>query len=435
MRYVILFSSLVVFVTQSFGQSNPLYIPFQGQNGPAPSIVKGALYKPDHGPAPHVAFLVMHRSANVMGPNIHTQELTKRGFMVLGLNTHAENNEAAVRWDEFPLDVKFGVEFLRKQPGITKVILLGHSGGGATMTYYQAAAEKGPKFCQGPNKLTQCSDKLAGLPPVDGLILVDAHPGNPVSNLKELNPAVVKEGDSKSINPDLDPFNPKNGFKPAGESRYSEEFRQKYFKAQADRMNRLIKMAQDEEQQIKRGNGPYQDDDVFVFVRAHGARLLMLDPTIREGTVKPRKLLKNDGTISEQVIESVRHDELTPKQNASFSGGTMVLTLRSFLGANAIRATDSWDGIDDCSSNNSVPCAVQAITIPTLIMAMGAHHMIKDSERYYELSASHDKDFVVVEGATHSIVPCTKCEEVPGQYSNSVKNTFDYIQKWVEARY
>src|SRR5258706_8951446 len=133
MKYAILLFVFVSCVTETFSQSNPVYVPFQGpQGGPAPSIVKGALYKPDHGPAPHVAFLVMHRSANVMGPNIHTQELAKRGYMVLGLNTHAENNEAAVMWDEFPLDVKVGVEFLRKQPGITKVILLGHSGGGAT---------------------------------------------------------------------------------------------------------------------------------------------------------------------------------------------------------------------------------------------------------------------------------------------------------------
>ena len=40
-------------------------------------------------------------------------------------------------------------------------------------------------------------------------------------------------------------FDPKNGFNPNGPSQYSEEFQARYFKAQADRMNRLIKIAQD----------------------------------------------------------------------------------------------------------------------------------------------------------------------------------------------
>ncbi len=428
MKYGILTLLLAGVASPLYGQSNPAYIQFR------PSTVKGALYRPDSGPAPHIAILLMHRTANFMS-HIGATELAKRGFMVLGMNPRFDNNEMTVFWDEIPLDVKQGVEFLRKQPGITKVVLIGHSGGGATMAYYEAVAEKGPGFCQGPNKLSQCGKDLAGLPHVDGVILLDAHPGDPVSNLRELNPAVLKEGDPNSIDADLDPFNPKNGFNPSGPSKYSEEFRQKYFKAQADRMNRLIKLAQDREQQIQNGEGQYPDDDVFLFVLAHNARLMLLDPTIREATVKPRKLLKNDGTVAVQVIESVRRDRLSPKANASFAEGTKVLTLRSFLSSNAIRAKNSVDAIDDCSSNNSVPCAVQAIAVPTLILAMGAHHMIHDSERYYELSASRDKDFVVVEGASHGISPCKPCEQFPGQYSNTIKNTFDYIQKWLDARF
>ena len=44
----------------AFAQSNPAYIQF------TPSAVKGALYKPDAGPAPHVAILLMHRTANFL---------------------------------------------------------------------------------------------------------------------------------------------------------------------------------------------------------------------------------------------------------------------------------------------------------------------------------------------------------------------------------
>ena len=40
----------------------------------------------------------------------------------------------------------------------------------------------------------------------------------------------------------------------------------------------------------------------------------------------------------------------------------------------------------------------------------------------YDVAASEDKDFVVIEGATHGVIPCTACETSPGQYSNTVNN-------------
>ena len=51
------------------------------------------------------------------------------------------------------------------------------------------------------------------------------------------------------------------------------------------------------------------------------------------------------------------------------------------------------------------------------------------------MAASKDKDFIVIEGATHGIEPCTECESFPGQYSNTVRNFFDYVAKWINARF
>jgi pimeloyl-ACP methyl ester carboxylesterase len=396
--------------------------------------VKGALYKPDSGPAPHVAVLLMHRTSNFLS-HIATRELSKRGFLVLAMNPRSDNNEAAVHWEDNALDVKSGVEFLRKQPGITRVLLLGHSGGGPTMSFYQAVAEKGPAYCQGPNKMVECGNNLAGLPAADGIVFVDAHPGNSVNGLRALNPAVINEKDPRQIKPDLDPFSVKNGYNPSGPSSYPEEFQKRYFKAQAERMNRLIEVALAETRDMKAGKAAYPDDDVFLIVRGEGARLMDIDPSVHHSTLKPQKLLKNDGTILKQIVESVRRARGSPEQNAAFSTGTRLLTIRSFLSANAIRATDSMDGIDWCSSNNSTPCALRSISVPILITAMGAHYFIRDNEIHYEVAASRDKDFIVIEGAQHGIVPCTACETTPGEYSNTVKNFFDYVQKWINARF
>ncbi len=88
------------------------------------------------------------------------------------------------------------------------------------MSFYQAVAEKGPAYCQGPGKLVECGNNLAGLPRADGIIFRDAHPGNPVNSLRSLNPAVVNDADPSQINAELDPFSPENGYNPNGPSRF-----------------------------------------------------------------------------------------------------------------------------------------------------------------------------------------------------------------------
>src|SRR5215475_9423169 len=111
-------------------QSHPEFINFQCR-------AKGALYKPDAGPAPHVVILVMHRTSNLPAHRACT-ELSQRAFLMLCMITRYENNEAQVDFEKLPLDVKEGVEYLRRQSGITKVVLFAQSGGGPLMALYQA---------------------------------------------------------------------------------------------------------------------------------------------------------------------------------------------------------------------------------------------------------------------------------------------------------
>ena len=201
-------------------------------------------------------------------------------------------------------------------------------------------------------------------------------------------------------------------------------------------MNRLIDKALAMQRQMKDGKYDYPDDDVFVVVRGENARLMQLDLSIHPGTVKPQKLIKNDGTGVSEIVKSVRVANLqAARQNGQFENGTRLLTVKSFLSANAVRATDSMDGIDHCSSNNSPPCHLPTITVPTLVSAMGGHYFIRDNEIHYELSGAKDKDFIVVEGAEHGQTPCVPCETTPGQYGNSVKNFYDYVRIWIDKRF
>ena len=428
-RVAALFIVITIAAVQAaWAQSRPIYLQFD------PYTVKGALYRPDSGDQPTIGVLLIHRVNNYLG-HLAASELARRGFLVLAMNSRFDNNEASVLWEQIALDVKTGVEFLKRQGGVRTVVLFGHSGGAATLSFYQAVAEKGTAYCDAPGKLTVCGKELSNLPRADALILVDASIGNPAGLLRGLNPAVVTEGDPKAINPALDPFNPGNGFNPAG-STYTAEFKQRYYEAQAARMNRLIAAASAQAIQLGSDRGPFPDDNVFFIVRAAGARLVDAETMAETATAKPRKLLRNNGTTVTQIVRSVRPaTRPNPAQNATFDGGARLLTLKSFLTANAIRSTNSMTGVDWCSSNNSTPCALGQIGVPLLVSAMGGNTGLRDNEWLYEMAASRDKDFFILEGATHNIDPCVECETRKGEYGNSARNFFNYVRDWMNARF
>ena len=78
---------------------------------------------------------------------------------------------------------------------------------------------------------------------------------------------------------------------------------------------------------------------------------------------------------------------------------------------------------------------MQSISVPIMIAAMGGYEFIRDDEIIFDKSTSKDKDYVVIEGALHGFGHCTACETTKGQYSNSVKNLFDYIRDWTNKRF
>ena len=198
----------------------------------------------------------------------------------------------------------------------------------------------------------------------------------------------------------------------------------------------MIDEAEDRLNEINTGtyDYPYYTDGVFLVRMADGTRLSQIDMTIDHSTAKPEKLLKNDGTIdATRIVESVRVPSLTPDVTQQF-GSDLFLTLKSFLTVRSIRGESSYD-IDWCPSNNSAPCAVQHISVPILVMVMGGHYFIRDSEVYYDIAVSSDKDFVVIEGATHGGAECTACEQYAGQYNNATKNLFDYMANWINTRW
>jgi hypothetical protein len=425
-----IFSAFSLAPSQSaFAQSNPRYINL-GSNA------VGALYTPDSGSYSNVGIIVGHPTSNSLQCGT---AWASRGFMTLCFNPrYGVSHENAISWETIILDVRSAVNALKSQPGITKIVLVGASGGGPLMTTYQDVAENGPSVCQGPDKLIECGNNLAGLPRADGIILNDSIPGYGVNAIRSVNGAVTNDrailnnNRPPRINPNLDPFSPKNGFNPSGSSNYSANFQKKYFEAQADRMNRLIDEALAKLREIEASDDP-TDDAPFIVPRGDNARLSELDLSIHHATVSPRKLLKNDGTIQDCcIVESVRIPQPEDAaNNASYSDGTLFLTVRSFLSLRSIRAWNSMDGLDIDSVNNVTVDHLRRITVPLLIFTSGGHYFIRDNEIHYENAASADKDFVVTEGAAHTGPPCVPCEKFPGQYGNSAINQMNYMVNWL----
>ena len=423
-----------VLVSQAVAQTAVMkqFSPFSGG-------AQGLYWVPSSGPISHTAFLVIHRTSDYLSQT-STQELPKRGFSVLGMASRFKGNEAGVNWELLALDVRAGVRFLRSQPGITRVVLIGPSEGGAVTSYYQAVAENGLAFCQAPNKLTQCSSsQLAGFIPADradGLVFLDATLGS-VSPVQSLNGAVQSEINPKNTSANLDPFSVRNGFNPDGDSVYSADFVKRYTDAQSRRMNELIDIALKTMADIEAGKHFPTENDAFVIYRG-SAELADLSTGVLCCTLNPRKLLKNNGTIDNtQIVRTVRVSEPSGREEDASFEGARFLTLTSFLSSAAIRSTNSLDGIDWCSSNASTICAVANISAPILVMPAQGHNLIRDGEQIFEMSKSNDKDYVVIEGATHGFAPCTECSAIHGgaDYSNARTNSYDYVRDWANARF
>lgn len=181
--------------------------------------VPGVLYEPlTRNAKSQIAILVMHANTDYLSFSACTQ-MAKRGYLVLCANNGGREGPVSgtdTGLDKMASDLRYGVAFLRKYPGVRKVVLWGHSGGGTLVTAYQEIAENGVKVCQGPEKIVKCPNSLANLPPVDGMILADSNWGLSVMTLFALDPAVVTEGDGMTLDPELNMFNSANGFNSAG---------------------------------------------------------------------------------------------------------------------------------------------------------------------------------------------------------------------------
>jgi hypothetical protein len=444
-RAVLLLFAMIGALSVCFASPSMAQYPIKTTFVHLASGVPGVLYEPVTPVAKsQTGVFVMHSGSDYLsfsaGP-----ELSRRGYRVLCANNSTSKSgfTADSNTDKMISEARLGVAYLRKHPGIKKVVLLGHSGGGGLMSSYQNIAENGLKACQGPEKIAKCSNALADLPPADGLILLDSTIGLAGMNLLSLDPAVIDEENGRMLDPELDMYNPQNGFNPKG-STYSGPFIRRFFEKQKERNNRLIEKAMDRLKLIEAGKGRFTDDEPFVVpggnFKAMNNRLFTQDIRLWSHTRKEWPLLRGDGSVVKQVIRSVRVPENVASPTPALEGGGLTTTVRRFLSTFAIRATEGYGygedylaGIDWASNYNNTPNSVAGISVPLLQLGMTGHWEYFLAETIFERAKSADKTLAFVEGAIHNFTTCTKCEKTPGQFGNTLKTTYDYVDNWLNA--
>lgn len=410
--------------------------------------VPALLYEPvDPGPKAAVAVLVMHPNDDNLtpGPANACVQLARRGYRALCANTATSKTgfQSDGDQDRWLLNIKPAVAYLRARPEVNKVILFGHSGGGALMASYQNIAENGLGACQGPEKLIRCPDTLAGLPPADGVMLIDASLGTAGSVLVSLDPAVADEDGGQTLSAALDSYRPANGFQSGG-SRYSAPFRALFLARQGERMNRLIDKARGRLEKIDAGNGRFTDDEPFVVPGASPAqnKLNWQDLGLMAHTRQPWPLLHGDGTITTGIVNSVRVAGPAESSTPSLARGALNTTVRHFLSTFAVRAAPDYGydaatlrGIDYRSSYAITMNSVEGITRPLLQVGMTGSYEFFYAETVREKAKSADKTLAFVEGAVHVLTPCQPCAVArglpPQAYGDTVKTLYDYIDAWI----
>lgn len=350
--------------------------------------------------------------------------LLEAGYAAFGQAGRWVNNDVALIHEMLLVDVAAALRFLRETKGFERVVLLGNSGGGALYTFYQSQAATPP-----PGRLT---DTAAGdpydlnafdLPEADGIVQLATHLGQGVLMLSVIDPSVVDEHDPLSRDPDLDMYEPANGFRELPESsEYSGEFLMRYRAAQRSRVARIDAIA--------RGHLAEQGD----------WRRQMLDPGFEALPFAQRQRIARRALVG-RYMEIHRTEanpaytdlSLFPSKREIGSFFALRPDLFNYLEAGfgkyqTPRAwLSTWSGL---SSRAATLQCLPRVTIPTLVVSYTGDNAVFrcDTDALFEESPAADKQRAEVDG-DHLGLP-TPSAPVGGR-----EQALRHITEWLRQRF
>lgn len=376
-------------------------------------------------PPPKIGVVVMHPRVD-FSHHYAIPRLLRAGLGVLAANTRHAGNDAMAEHEEMVLDLGACVRHLREQRGVERVVLLGNCGGASLAAYYQAQAARPPaaRIARSPGGAPTHFEGAA-LSPADAVIYVAPHRGQGKLLLEAIDPSVIDERDPLAADPDLDLYDPRNGFRePPAWSEYGGEFLARYRAAQRARVARLDDAAR---ALLARVADAAAEAAAPGFAdRPEPERREVMRRRACEPVMVVYRTNANPAYVDRRIDPSDRDygsllSERPDLMNYAALGIARTCTPRAWL--------STWSGL---SSNADLVANVARIAAPTLLVHAGRDREIfpADVAAIAGAIAAADRRVVTIEGARHYFEP------EPGErHAPHVEALMDVVVPWIEERF
>ncbi len=338
---------------------------------PDGALVRGVLWLPPAGRPWKTAVILSHPRGDF---SVHyaCPLLAAAGYAVLGFGTRYQNNDTDCLHESCIIDVETAADEMRRR-GAEAVVLLGNSGGGSLMALANA-------------------DRGVG----DGWVGMAAHPGEGVFMLQVIDPSVADEADMFSRVPELDMYNPDNGWRPwPSPCSYDPEWLATYRAAQVARVARLDAIAKhaladaDDARIVGQSIDKSTDPGRWRDARARAVAMkymviyrTLADPAYLDLSIYP----------DERPMGSLFAFPDPLDANYGRGGLARTMTARGWL--------STWSGL---SSHAKLADTMPRVTVPTLLVHPTADTEIRvwQAQEIRDNAGAADTTYIEMPGAPH----------------------------------
>ena len=385
----------------------------------------GVLYRPAS-EEPKTAVYLMHPRGEFTRHYV-VPGLTKRGYAVFGHNSRYLNNDTHMIHERLLFDIAAGMRFL-KERGFQRIVLLGNSGGGSLLGFYQSQASRAPadrlRQTPGGDPIDLTTETM---PEGDLYIATAAHLGEGRFMLNVLDPAVIDEDDPTATDPEWDMYNPANGYRPFPRpSSYDPAWVTEYRQRQRERNRRLDERARaylaehrDARDRVREPGFADQPWNIAGAVtrRARLGRYMVIyrtlaNPAYLDPRIDPsRRPLGSIFSPADPIIG-----------NYGPGGLARTMTPGAWL--------STWSGL---SSQADLPDTIAHVAIPTLLVYADGDCDIFPAEQreLLERSGAPDKQLVDLPWADHYLHPVG---DEGRTLADPRVRIIDLIVPWIEDR-